>query len=270
MENLVGSRIERARAVAAAAGWELSVRAVDPEGGNQPDGMVVDQVPRPGTAMSPGSAVAVSVVSRRPWSSRHPAALAALAALVALLAGALVGLAVAAASDDEGETATATEPGGEVEAQVAQLSAANTELTGQVETLQAEIEALQAQVGELQAGNDELTAQVQTLTAERDQARADLQAAQDTIASLEEAQAGAGAEFTVVESLIGTQVSAAQAYAENRDLELVVSETSTLPDDVNAAAPGTVLEQAPEPGVRVGPGSVIWVEVYVEPEDGEN
>lgn len=266
MENLVGSRIERARAAAAASGWELSVRPVDPEGGNQPEGMVVAQVPRPGTPMNAGSAVAVSVVSRRSWFARHPGALAALAAVAALLVGALAGVAIAAASDDDEPEAMAPDP--TVEARVAELSAANTELTTQVETLQAENQALQAQVAELQAGNDELTGQVQSLTAERDQALADLQAAQGTIAGLEEAVADAGDDLTVTESLVGTQLSAAQAYADNRNLELVVSETSTLPSGVSAAAPGTVLEQAPQPGVPVTPGSVIWVEVYVEPEDG--
>jgi cell division protein FtsB len=267
MENFVGSRIERVREAAASAGWALSTKPVDPEGRNQPDGMVVTQAPRPGTPMGAGSAVAVSVVSRRSLAERAPGALVALAAVAALVVGALAGWALAEALTEDPEPELVQDP--EAQAQIEQLSAANQELTGQVDGLQQQNEQLNAQVEELAATNAELVDQVEELTAQRDQAVEELAAAQDLIANLEDSLNAIDDTFTVTENLVGTQVTAAQDYAENRQLELIVAETSTLPPGTPAAAPGTVLEQAPQPGVPVPAGSVLWVQVYVEDDNGD-
>lgn len=272
MENLVGSRIERARSAAVAEGWELSVRLVDPEGRNQPDGMVVAQAPRPGTPMGSGSAVAVSVVSRRSFAQRNPGALAALAALAAVLLGVLAGWAIAAAADDDDEVATEVPAGepGELEAQVAQLTATNQQLNADLETLRAENAELTTQLAEGSGAGAELTqqvealtGQVEALTAERDQLQGELEAAQGVIANLEASLAEIDETFTLIEDLVGTQLAAAEDYAENRQLQLVVTETATEPDS-GPVDPGTIVNQAPQAGVPVAPGSVLYVEVFDE------
>lgn len=231
----------------------------------------------PGPAMATPAATGAGAVPARPsagryrepsFARRNPGVVAGLAAVVALALGLLAGWALTSAAEDEPAAEPAVDP--QVAALQGELDAAlaaQEEVAGQLQALEAANAELQQQAAAGQTTAAELQASLDALTAERDQALADLAASQEVVATLEDSLAAIDDAFAFTESLVGTQLAAAEDWAENRGLRLVTNEVPAPDgDDVDE---GTVLTQAPDPGTPLLPGSVVYVEVVGPAEEGE-
>lgn len=227
-----------------------------------------------GPAMATPSAAAAGAARTGPpagphrepsFARRNPGVVAGLAAVVALAVGLLAGWALTSAAEDDPVAEPAVDPQvavlqGELDA----ARAAQEEVAGQLQALEAANAELQQQVAAGETSAAELQASLDALTAERDQALADLAASQEVVATLEDSLAAIDDAFAFTESLVGTQLAAAEDWAENRGLRLIATEVPAPDgDDVDE---GTVLTQAPDPGTPLLPGSVVYVEV-VGPQD---
>jgi hypothetical protein len=207
--------------------------------------------------------------ARPPVDPRHrrgrAGGVAAAAAAVALLAGLALGWGAAVLLAGDNPPPVDADEVAALQARLDELEAANTVLGERVDELEAANAGLSARGQILELAAAEAEQARDAAIGERDQALADLETARSTIATLEESLTAIDEAFSSTEALVGAQISEVRAYADNRQLQLVERETTELPPGMSPpVAPGTVVVQAPEPGTPVLPGSVVFVEVYVE------
>lgn len=164
----------------------------------------------------------------------------------------------------------------EVDRLTTKLEIARGDAGAEISGLEADIELLEAELATtsetLELTTDELsraTTEVGELTSRLDQRSDELAAARETIQELEE-------EFEQLRELVGDNAVAMPdflgadpdqvvEFADELGAILLVEEA----DPTNVIGrPGSVIEQFPEPGVVIAPGSVIWIQLFapgVEP-----
>lgn len=265
---LTGSRVETAKEFGATIGVVVREFKVEPESGEQPDGLIVGQEPKAGVALPPGAVVAVDVVRRTPFFTKHGKGVFATLAFLCLAAA--VGLGVVAS--------TTSKERDDLQAQVDLLSSGPVDLANQVKVLttalestkdelqkaqtkvqdaEAALAASQQDLAEAQAQLEAETNQVATLTTERDNLL-------QQVADLQAQLGGITDSVIATPQFVGTQLVAAQQFADTEAVQLVVKTVNTSDQPV---AEGTVIEQFPSPGTALVKGSVIAVTVFSSATD---
>ncbi|MEX0847084.1 MAG: PASTA domain-containing protein, partial [Ilumatobacteraceae bacterium] len=82
LPNLVGGRVEAAFEYGRMNGWTVHERPLEPATKDQPDGLVVAQVPQAGVVLDGGDVVLVDVIRRVPFAKKHAVGLVTALALV--------------------------------------------------------------------------------------------------------------------------------------------------------------------------------------------
>jgi hypothetical protein len=143
---------------------------------------------------------------------------------------------------------------GDASAEIAQLEASNLELDEALEVITAERDRLAAALSQSEERLGTTETQLEEATRELQQARA-------LLAELD-ALVGPDGEIVRMPDLLGATVAEASEFAESVGAVLVV--TTAEPTNV-IARPDTIIAQLPEAETALVPGSVISVEVFVQP-----
>lgn len=279
--QLVGQREEAARAYAASAGWSVHVRHVPPTAPSQPDGFVVRQEPSAGSIAPVGAVLAVDV-SRRPRFGEQYGRPVLVGAAAAFAAATFVFASLwLDARHDPALDGVGT---GDVAAQLAAANDRIADLEAQVESAAAGEGGLAAT---LQAQLDEATSALSAASEDLTELRAQLDAAAvaasdaatrlgeleternellERVADLEAELGGVTAAVVAMPDWIGRQQVAVEEFVRLQGLVLTVqtvdgAETASG----EPVAAGTVLVQAPEPGVPLVSGSSVVITVVAAP-----
>ena len=267
--QLVGQRVEAARAYAASAGWTIHVNDVEPATKGQPDGFVLRQVPTAGAVAPTGSVLLVDVGRRRSLGEQYGTPLLGGVAAALAIVAVVFGLLWAGARSDGGSSDgldVANERIAELEAQLEAASGDSGELVAE---LQRQLDAANVRVGELEAQVLDLTAQVEqstataaTLTAERDALVLERDALTQRVAELEAEIGGITGAVVAMPDVIGQQQVTVEGFVEDEGLELVVQTVDGAETEQGDPLPdGTVVLQLPSPGTPLVAGSVIVITV---------
>jgi septal ring factor EnvC (AmiA/AmiB activator) len=153
------------------------------------------------------------------------------------------------------------------------LRIARGDAGAQIEMLEDENSALQAQVADLESQLATITTEFDSVRAEADdlaqrldERRAERDEALEQVEELEDQLDEIGPRFAPMPLLVGSELDAAEEFADEIGAELLVEEVA--PTNV-IARPGAIIEQLPLDGTTVLPGTVIWVQVYT-PDNGDD
>ena len=267
--QLVGQRVEAARAYASSAGWTIHVNDVEPATKGQPDGFVLRQVPTAGSVAPTGSVLLVDVGRRRTFGEQYGKPLlggvAAALAIVAVVFGLLwAGARSDGGSSDELDVANARidELEAQLEVAVGDSGELLVGLQGQLDAADQRIAELDAQAADLLTQVEQAAAAAATITAERDALVAERDLLTQRVAELEAELGGITGAVVAMPDLLGQQQVTVEAFAETEELEVVVQTVDGAETEQGDPLPdGTVVLQLPEPGTPLVAGSVIVITV---------
>lgn len=271
--QLVGQRVEAARAYAASADWTVHVNDVPPATKDQPEGFVLRQVPAAGSVAPAGSVLLVDVARRRSFDEQYgKPLLAGVAAALAVVAVVLAVLWTSARSGDDGSDADALAAAdariAELEAQVAELAgdgdqgAMIVELQAQLDDVTARLATAETQVTELTAQLEQAGADAQAVAAERDALVVERDQLVQQVAELEAELGGITEAVIAAPDWIGQQQVAVEEFVRQQSMELVVQTVDGAETEAGDPVPaGTVVVQLPEAGTPLVEGSVVVITV---------
>jgi cell division protein FtsB len=147
---------------------------------------------------------------------------------------------------------------GDAGAQIELLEDENSALQERVTDLETEFTNATSELESTRAEADDLAERLDERRTERDEAREQVEELEDQLDEI-------GSRFEPMPVLIGSELDAAEEFADEIGAELLVEEVA--PSNV-IARPGAIIEQLPIDGTVVLPGTVIWVQVYV-PDNGD-
>ncbi len=271
--QLVGQRVEAARAYAASADWTVHVNDVPPATKDQPEGFVLRQVPAAGSVAPAGSVLLVDVARRRSFDEQYgKPLLAGVAAALAVVAVVFAVLWTSARSGDDGSDADALAAAdariAELEAQVAELAgdgdqgAMIVELQAQLDDVTARLATAETQVTELTAQLEQAGADAQAVAAERDALVVERDLLVQQVAELEAELGGITEAVIAAPDWIGQQQVAVEEFVRQQSMELVVQTVDGAETEAGDPVPaGTVVVQLPEAGTPLVEGSVVVITV---------
>lgn len=267
--QLVGQRVEAARAYAASAGWVVQVNDVPPATSAQPDGFVLRQVPAAGSVLPTGAVLLIDVGRRRSFGEQYGrGVLAGVAAALAIVAVVFALLWSGARSDDTGsdELDLANARIAELEAQLEIAAGDSGELVaslqGQLDAANARLAELDAQVADLTAQVDQVNTANQALTTERDALVVERDTLTQRVAELEAELGGITEAVVATPDWIGQQRRTVEDFVEAEELELVVQTVDGAETEAGEPLPdGTVVAQLPGAGTPLVAGSVVVITV---------
>lgn len=272
--QLVGQRVEAARAYAASASWTVHVNDVPPATKDQPEGFVLRQVPAAGSVAPAGSVLLVDVARRRSFDEQYgKPLLAGVAAALAVVAVVFAVLWTSARSDgggtDSADALAAAEARiAELEAQVADLAGGGdqgamiVELQAQLDDATARLAAAEAQVGELTTQLEQAGTDAQAVAAERDALVVERDQLVQQVAELEAELGGITEAVVAAPDWIGQQQVAVEEFVRQNSMELVVQTVDGAETEAGDPVPaGTVVVQLPEAGTPLVEGSVVVITV---------
>jgi len=267
--QLVGQRVEAARAYASSAGWTIHVNDVEPATKGQPDGFVLRQAPAAGSVAPTGSVLLVDVGRRRTFGEQYGKPLlggvAAALAIVAVVFGLLwAGARSDGGSSDELDVANAriAELEAQLEVAVGDSGELLVGLQGQLDAANQRIAELDAQVADLFTQVEQAAAAAATITAERDALVTERDLLTQRVAELDAELGGITGAVVAMPDLSGQQQVTVEAFAETEELEIVVQTVDGAETEQGDPLPdGTVVLQLPEPGTPLVAGSVIVITV---------
>lgn len=271
--QLVGQRVEAARAYAASADWTVHVNDVPPARKDQPEGFVLRQVPAAGSVAPAGSVLLVDVARRRSFDEQYgKPLLAGVAAALAVVAVVFAVLWTSARSGDDGSDADALAAAdariAELEAQVAELAgdgdqgAMIVELQAQLDDVTARLATAETQVTELTAQLEQAGADAQAVAAERDALVVERDLLVQQVAELEAELGGITEAVIAAPDWIGQQQVAVEEFVRQQSMELVVQTVDGAETEAGDPVPaGTVVVQLPEAGTPLVEGSVVVITV---------
>lgn len=271
--QLVGQRVEAARAYAASADWTVHVNDVPPATKDQPEGFVLRQVPAAGSVAPAGSVLLVDVARRRSFDEQYgKPLLAGVAAALAVVAVVFAVLWTSARSGDDGSDADALAAAdariAELEAQVAELAgdgdqgAMIVELQAQLDDVTARLATAETQVTELTAQLEQAGADAQAVAAERDALVVERDQLVQQVAELEAELGGITEAVIAAPDWIGQQQVAVEEFVRQQSMELVVQTVDGAETEAGDPVPaGTVVVQLPEAGTPLVEGSVVVITV---------
>ena len=271
--QLVGQRVEAARAYAASANWTVHVNDVPPATKDQPEGFVLRQVPAAGSVAPAGSVLLVDVARRRSFDEQYgKPLLAGVAAALAVVAVVFAVLWTSARSGDDGTDADALAAAdariAELEAQVADLAGGGdqgamiVELQAQLDDVTARLATAETQVSELTAQLEQAGADAQAVAAERDALVVERDELVQQVAELEAELGGITEAVIAAPDWIGQQQVAVEEFVRQQSMELVVQTVDGAETEAgDPVAAGTVVVQLPEAGTPLVEGSVVVITV---------
>jgi PASTA domain len=275
--QLVGQRVEAARAYAASAAWTVHVNDVPPATKDQPEGFVLRQVPAAGSVAPAGSVLLVDVARTRSFGEQYgKPLLGGVAAALAVVAVVFAVLWSSARSDagvtDDGALDAADARIAELEAQVADLAAGGdqgaviVDLQAQLDDTTARLATAEAQVADLTAQAEQAGADGQALAAERDALVVERDQLVQQVAELEAELGGITEAVVAAPDWIGQQQVAVEEFVRQQSMELVIQTVDGAETEGgDPVAAGTVVVQLPEAGTPLVEGSVVVITV-VAPE----
>ncbi len=271
--QLVGQRVEAARAYAASANWTVHVNDVPPATKDQPEGFVLRQVPAAGSVAPAGSVLLVDVARRRSFDEQYgKPLLAGVASALAVVAVVFAVLWTSARSDSDGADtdvlATADARIAELEAQVADLAGGGdqgaliVELQAQLDDTTSRLAAAESQVTELTARLEQDGTDGQAIAAERDTLVIERDELVQQVAELEAELGGITEAVIAAPDWIGQQQVAVEEFVRQQSMELVVQTVDGAETEAGDPVPaGTVVVQLPEAGTPLVEGSVVVITV---------
>jgi hypothetical protein len=271
--QLVGQRVEAARAYAASADWTVHVNDVPPATKDQPEGFVLRQVPAAGSVAPMGSVLLVDVARRRSFGEQYgKPLLAGVAAALAVVAVVFAMLWSSARSDGDGADADALVAAdariAELEAQVADLAGGGDQgaiiidLQARLDDTTARLATAEAQVADLTAQVEQAGADGQALAAERDALVVERDQLVQRVAELEAELGGITDAVVATPDWIGQQQVAVEEFVRQQSMELVVQTVDGAETEAgDPVQAGTIVVQLPEPGTPLVEGSVVVITV---------
>jgi uncharacterized coiled-coil protein SlyX len=270
--QLVGQRVEAARAYAASASWTVHVNDVPPATKEQPEGFVLRQEPAAGSVAPPGSVLLVDVARRRSFDEKYgKSLLAGVAAALAVVAVVFAVLWTSARGEDDVDTDALTAADAriaELEAQVADLAGGGDQgaiiidLQARLDDTTARLATAEAQVADLTAQVEQAGADGQALAAERDALVAERDQLVQRVAELEAELGGITEAVVATPDWIGQQQVTVEEFVRQQSMELVVQTVDGAETEAGDPVPaGTVVVQLPEPGTPLVEGSVVVITV---------
>ncbi|MEX1104634.1 MAG: PASTA domain-containing protein [Ilumatobacteraceae bacterium] len=266
LPNLVGGRVEAAFEYGRMNGWTVHERPLEPATKDQPDGLVVAQVPQAGVVLDGGDVVLVDVIRRVPFAKKHAVGLVTALALV-MAALAVVFGAVLLTDDGSGSSADLDAANARITELEVQVAAASGNDGALVATLQQQLadataraDAAEAQVAEVQAKLDQATTDLATVTAERDALVAERDALLQQVADLQAQLSGITSQVIATPDFTGQQQVAVEEFVRLNSLVLVVQEVDVV--DGTPLEPGAVVAQVPAQGTPLVKGAAVVITVY--------
>jgi hypothetical protein len=271
--QLVGQRVEAARAYAASADWTVHVNDVPPATKDQPEGFVLRQVPSAGSVAPAGSVLLVDVARRRSFGEQYgKPLLAGVAAALAVVAVVFAMLWSSARSDGDGADADALAA---ADARIAELEAQVTDLAGggdqgaiiidlqtRLDDTTARLATAEAQVADLTAQIEQAGADGQALAAERDALVVERDQLVQRVAELEAELGGITEAVVATPDWLGQQQVAVEEFVRQQSMELVVQTVDGAETEAgDPVLAGPIVVQLPEPGTPLVEGSVVVITV---------